>query len=305
MQKLNGSQSEGVLAETAYAKLNFSLKIKGRRADGYHELESLVGFAEFGDRVRLRPASGFTVRTTGPFAEQISGVNLVAAVGQHLLSTYGDSHFGLVDIEKCLPVAAGLGGGSADAGALVRLFERHFKITLQDEEIAALGPLFGADVPVCVRSKPCLMRGIGADIHEMAGALPPMGLLLVNPGVPVSTAAVFEAMNAPALDDDGEREQVELAVPSFTALSDLLDYMKEHPNDMTEAACSLAPEIEQVLGALEALPACLMARMAGSGASCFGVFETPDAARQASDALRASEPGWWIVATAPVGSLWE
>ncbi len=281
------------LKETAPAKVNLSLRIRGRRAgDGYHELSSLVGFASAADQLFLNPGPGFNIKVVGPFWQSIVGDNLVYNVGRALMQEYQMQDFGDLVLQKNLPVAAGLGGGSADAGAFIRLFARVAGVSFSQEDIKSFGARFGADVPVCVLSKPAMMYGIG-DVLEPVERFPSLGILLVNPGVSVSTGVVFESLAAPEITRGFAHQEGALA---FASGDELVAYMQKEPNDLTLPAQKLAPEIETVLHTLKALQGCSIARLSGSGATCFGLFEDENSAQQAAQFLQAKHRGWWVSA---------
>lgn len=292
------SHSE-IFEEIAFAKVNLSLEILARRADGYHELTSLVGFAAIGDRLRLECGPGFELVVDGPFAGAIEGENLLAHVAHSLMDDYGIDNLGVLTLEKLLPVAAGLGGGSADAAALVRLFERVFAVKFSLEDLSGMGRSFGADVPVCVRSQAAIMRGIGEIVHPCQRFPAHVGILLVNPNVPLATAQVFGQLHLSSLSashhgvDHGDQRDV----LSFSALDEVLAYMKQRPNDLTPPAIALAPVIDDCLKVLEDLPGARIARLSGSGATCFALFETAELAEQAGLLLGQQQPGWWIVSS--------
>ena len=277
----------------APAKVNLSLRIWGRRAgDGYHELSSLVGFANIGDRLFLKPGPGFNMKVVGPFSQSIVGENLVYKVGQALMQEYGIKDLGDLVLEKNLPVAAGLGGGSADAGAFIRLLARVGGISFSQNDIMKFGQRFGADVPVCVSSKPVMMHGIG-DVLKPLEHFPSLGVLLVNPGVSVSTGTVFQHLAVPEISDDWVEEE---GAQAFASGDELIVYMQDQPNDLTLPALKIAPEIETVLNTLEALQGCSIARLSGSGATCYGLFEDEKRARQAGELCQEKYQEWWVCA---------
>lgn len=292
-----------VISETAWAKINLSLSVLGKRDDGYHELESLVVFANVGDKLTLEPGGGFQLNVIGSEAGAIVGENLVERVGRDLLAKILDASsaysaapeiIGTVTLDKMLPVAAGVGGGSADAAALIRLIEKQMpeEAGLYSEfDIAQFGKDYGADVPVCVASLPAMMRGIG-EIVEPVKSLPEMGVLLVNPRVGVSTGAVFTALDAGRYE---VLENVDEVLPvSFSNIAEVLDYMVEVPNDLLAPALKVAPIIGDVLETLDCLKGCLISRLSGSGATCFGLFETEAEAHVAGALLKSQEPHWWV-----------
>ena len=288
--------------ETGWAKINLTLEILGKRPDGYHELSSLVVFAALGDRLHLTPGSGFSLEVTGPYADAIEGENLIEKVARTLKERHGAKNIGSVLLEKLLPVASGVGGGSADAGAFLRLYQRFSGVSFSQADVQGFGRIFGADVPVCTWSRPVLMGGIGEEMAPLC-SLPDMALLLVNPGVAVSTRAVFDELGAPLLDQ--AQSPPSLKAPVFSDFEDVVAYMQGHGNDLTVPAMGLAPVIGDVLGALSGLPGCALARLSGSGATCFGVFPGLEMAAQAALTLKKMQPAWWLAPAAvrPVGSF--
>jgi 4-diphosphocytidyl-2-C-methyl-D-erythritol kinase len=274
--------------ELAPAKVNLALHVTGRRADGYHLLDSLVAFARVGDRLEAEPAPGLSLTLAGPFAAALgAGADNSVLAAAALLRPPGRG--AALRLVKVLPVASGLGGGSADAAAALRLLAR-----LWDRPLPAAGAVLslGADVPVCLAGRPARMRGIGEDLSPVT--LPPFWLALVNPGVPVSTPAVFAALvpkTNPALPDP----------PSFPDAAALFAWLAAARNDLEPPARVLAPPIEEALSALKAQPGCALARMSGSGATCFGLFATEAPALAAMSALRAARPNWWVAAAPALG----
>lgn len=275
-------------AEFAPAKINLSLHVTGRRADGYHLLDSLVIFADIGDRVHLAPAPALLLSVTGPRAAGVPGDarNLVWKAA----ALMGAEARGVaITLEKHLPAAAGIGGGSSDAAATLRGLARLWGVALPPAaEVLALG----ADVPVCLAPGPLRMRGIGAEVTP-APALPKLGLVLVNPGVEVPTAAVFAALarrDGPPMPE---------ALPNWPDAPALAAWLASQRNDLEPPARALAPEIGATLAALAQTPGCLLARMSGSGATCFGLYASRAAAERAARALSQVQPGWWVAAGAP------
>ncbi len=259
------------MQELARAKVNLSLHVLGRRADGMHLLDSIVVFPEIGDVVRLTDG-GFTI--SGPFGSALSTTdNLVLKTGA-LMGRPSGYH-----LEKNLPVASGIGGGSADAAAVVRLLFRG--------ELPDMLPL-GADIPACVISRPLRMQGVGEHLTRLP-PLPGFSMVLANSGAAVSTAAVFNALknidNPPAPD-----------LPAWLELPALFSYLAALRNDLQDAAISLCPDISLVLRALSDQPDCALARMSGSGGTCFGLFETLAQAKQAAQVIKRQNPDWWVVA---------
>ncbi|GAB4229038.1 MAG: 4-(cytidine 5'-diphospho)-2-C-methyl-D-erythritol kinase [Kiloniellaceae bacterium] len=281
----------GEITEQAWAKINLNLQITGRRPDGYHELESLVVFAEVGDILTLSRLEGHEVELSidGPKAGPLLGEsdNLVLRAARGLARACGSGAGAAMTLTKNLPVASGIGGGSADAAAALRGLSRLWSLELPPAEMAALALTLGADVPVCLDSRPVVMSGIG-EVLEPVPALPPLWFVLVNPGVAVSTAQVFAGR-------EGAFARVrEPRLPPL-ALTALIDWLAARPNDLEAPARRLAPAVDGVLSALAEVPDCLLARMSGSGATCFGLFEDEAAARRAAEALALRNPDWWVV----------
>ena len=264
----------------APAKINLCLHVTGQRPDGYHLLDSLVGFASVGDVVEIFAAGPAGLTISGPEAGGLraDAGNLVAKAAA---AFWRDGPLKL-HLEKHLPLASGLGGGSADAAACYRGI-----VALQGagEDAAALLAL-GADVPICATSRPARIRGIG-EVMEFC-ALPPLSLLLVNPRVEVSTQAVFKLL---------ARKDNSALSPLPSDLSDgetLIRWLAEQRNDLELPARKIASVVGYVLAALRNLPFCALARMSGSGASCFGIFGSASEAEVAATRLRLNHPDWWI-----------
>jgi len=277
------------LADRAPAKINLTLRIVGRRADGYHELESLVAFADIGDRLTLLPGPETSLDVKGPFAAPSGPIesNLVLQAVAKLRAAVHDLKSGSFALEKQLPVAAGIGGGSSDAAAALRLLAKVNGIAVDDPRLAAAALAVGADVPVCLDPRARIMRGVG-EILSGPFDLPRVSVLLVNPRVPTATKDVFAAFDAshstsPPLDDP-PRE-------------DLIGYLHWHGNDLTAAAIACVPVIGDVLDTLAALPGAQLARMSGSGSTCFALFASKDAAPVAAHKLAEARPDWWIAQT--------
>jgi 4-diphosphocytidyl-2-C-methyl-D-erythritol kinase len=286
---LTQASPDGV-AEAAPAKLNLYLHVVGRRPDGYHLLDSLVAFTEYGDVVRAAPASGLTLRLDGPFAPALAGEgeNLALKAAQALQGRCGAAGAAL-GLTKNLPVAAGLGGGSADAAAVLRALVRLWGADPGEAALIDIARGLGADVPVCVRRSPAYFGGVGDELAP-AQHLPAAGLVLVNPRIPLPTAKVFAArrgaFSAPARLSETPRDVAGLA-----------RLLGQRRNDLEPAAIELVPAVATVLAALAASPGCRLARMAGSGATCFGLYDDAAAAERARPWLAAREPAWWSAAT--------
>ena len=278
----------------APAKINLYLHVTGRRDDGYHLLESLIAFAGVEDVVEVEPGPdrGLELTVAGPFADELAGSagagagNIVLRAARALARVAGREPDASMRLVKNLPVAAGLGGGSADAGAALRALAALWEVRLPDEELAALALGLGADVPACLAGRPVLVSGIGETLRP-APALPPVHLLLVNPSVALATADVFAAFEART-----RASPPPLTDPPADAAA-LAARLAERRNDLEDAARRLAPAIDAALGWLGGRSGCLLARMSGSGATCFGLFADPEAARVAEEETRIAHPGWW------------
>lgn len=269
------------VTEPAPAKVNLALHITGQRADGYHLLDSLVVFTKLGDVLRGAAGQGVSLTVTGPEAAGLygEGDNLVLRAAR-LMQADGIS----LELEKHLPVASGIGGGSSDAAAALRLFARQVGRPVPDDVLS-----LGADVPVCMNAAPCRMRGIGEAVSGIP-PLPPMAMVLVNPRVGVSTPAVFRALarkDNPPMPDD---------LPRWPDFAGFVAWLSAQRNDLQAPACADVPVIAEVIAALQGSGAAL-ARMSGSGATCFGLFPDLAGAKQAAATLTHAQPGWWVRAT--------
>jgi 4-diphosphocytidyl-2-C-methyl-D-erythritol kinase len=284
-------------AARAPAKINLTLRILGRRSDGYHALESLVVFADVADDVTLMPGDelGLTVRGEGAVDCGPVGENLVITAARSLRERAADLRTGHFTLTKRLPVAAGVGGGSSDAAAVLRLLARANGIALTDARLRSAAQATGADVPVCLDPVARMMRGIG-EVLSAPLRLPVLPAVLVNPRVPVATKAVFAALHAKTPPDEPDFGQDE-ALDGIDARA-LLAYLKANGNDLEPAAVAVAPVVGAVIAALRAADACQLARMSGSGGTCFGLFETAASAVAAAEALKRAHPDWWVEATA-------
>lgn len=265
-----------MLTEIARAKLNLALHVRARRPDGYHELETLFAFVEFGDVLRVAPAEAPGFHVTGPFAGALAGEgdNLVTRAAARFADTFGGGAHA-IELEKHLPVASGVGGGSADAAATLRALARLHDVALDDSRLFEIADGLGSDVPACLLGKTALGKGRGEQLEAVPG-MPGTAVLLVNPGVAVSTADVFRRWDGL---DRGPLGPDPLA----------------GRNDLEAPARAIAPVIGEVLEALTAQDGVTLARMSGSGATCFALFE--DAEACAAAAPRIARPGWWCVQT--------
>jgi 4-diphosphocytidyl-2-C-methyl-D-erythritol kinase len=281
------------MAVTAFApaKVNLYLHVTGRRDDGYHLLDSLVAFVDIGDCLRAEQATSLSLTVDGPEAADLAAVgddNLVLRAARLLAGRAGVTAGAALYLEKHLPVAAGLGGGSSDAATALLALKRLWRISLDDEALCALGARLGADVPACLYRRAVWVGGIGERL-EPAGPLPDAGILLVNPRTALPTAAVFAARCGPFGD-------VGRFGPMPHDPAALARALMRCRNDLTEAAIGLVPEIAAMLGRLGRLPGSLLARMSGAGASCFALFADRAAAEEARKVVAAAEPRWWCAA---------
>jgi len=274
------SGAESGLAGFAPAKINLALHVTGRRADGLHELDSLVAFADVGDRLTAKPALTSSLTVTGPMAAgvPVDGRNLVlkAAKWMDVPAAF--------ELEKNLPAAAGIGGGSSDAAAALRLLA-----DLSNQPIPGGAEALGADVPVCLLARGARMQGIGEVIEPVA--LPPLPCVLVNPGVDVPTAEVFSTL------DRRDYPPMDKVIPRFEAVKDTAQWLARQRNDLEAPAIRRAPVVQTVLSRLAACDGVLLVRMSGSGATCFALFSSRDAARAAAVQLSGENPRWWVADT--------
>lgn len=269
--------------EPAPAKVNLYLHIRGQRADGYHLLESLAVFPPIGDRIWAEPGDGLSLSMAGPFGDilPIDADNLVLRAASELARANGFRAGAALRLDKHLPVASGIGGGSSDAAATLRVLSRVWDIEVPQD----IAPQLGADVPVCMRPRAQFMAGIGEELHP-APALPPAWIVLVNPMQSVPTGPVFAGL---------ERKENPAAAPApaLDGFDDLIRWLAAQRNDLQEPAIVLCPEIQTVIEALSAAP---LARMSGSGATCFALLPTQDAADALAEAVRQDHPAWWVAA---------
>lgn len=287
------------LATRAPAKINLSLRVLGRRADGYHELDSLVAFAGVGDALALRPKEPAGLEISGPFAAGLSAApdNLVLKAEQALRAEIAGLRSGRFHLVKRLPVASGIGGGSADAAAALRLLARLNGLPPTHPALLAAAGRVGADVPVCLEARARVMAGIGERLGPPL-RLPRLFALLVNPGVAVETAAVFRALGLqPGQDYADAACTAGPDAPAATTPAALIAALSEIGNDLEAPARKVAPMVATVLAELAALPGCRLARMSGSGATCFALFDDCRASAAAGKMLTRRQPDWWVKAT--------
>lgn len=296
---MSGSASPVRLAP---AKVNLCLHVVGRRDDGYHLLESLVCFVGLGDWLEVEPGPGLSLHIDGPFAGSLgagednlvlrAAARLQAAIGA---GTAGRSPGAAIRLDKRLPVASGVGGGSSDAAAALKLLQGLWRARIDPEALESLALALGADVPVCLRAPaPMWMAGVGERLTE-APSLPPFWLTLANPGVGVPTGQVFSGLSR-------RDNPPPIAPPDrFASVDALVNWLAGTRNDLGAPAEAVAPLISETLRAIEGAPGCRLARMSGSGATCFGVFERREQAVEASATLRRAAPQWWVAAAPVLG----
>jgi 4-diphosphocytidyl-2-C-methyl-D-erythritol kinase len=286
---------DGSTVVLAPAKLNLALHATGRRPDGYHLLDSLVAFTRFGDRLTITPADEDSFVMSGPFAAglQADDTNLVIRARDALRQAFGHQAPAAIALEKNLPVASGVGGGSSDAAAVLKGLRDVWKLDASDADLARIGLTLGADLPMCLAAKPLLARGIGDEITPVPGTAS-LGIVLVNPGVAVSTADVFAALAS------ADNEPLP-PLPRTLDFHGLCNWLETTRNDLEAPARRIRPEISGALAALRKGGA-HFARMSGSGATCFGLFESGNVAKRAATTIRERRPGWFVAATRNIPS---
>jgi 4-diphosphocytidyl-2-C-methyl-D-erythritol kinase len=285
------------LVEDARAKVNLTLRVVGRRFDGYHDLESVVVFADCADRLSLAPGANLDLKTTGPLADACGNAadNLVFKAAQLLGDRVPELKLGEFTLDKVLPVAAGIGGGSADAAAALRLLARANNLVIDDISLIDVARLTGADVPVCLSSRACVMTGVGETLLPLA--LPKMPCVLVNPRVPVATRDVFAALglrNGDLLVGASDVMRAAAWPEPGGSLEDWVEALAAGSNDLEAPALRVQPVIGEVLSALSATNGAWLARMSGSGATCFAIYENTAEAQRAAQKIQIDHPQWWV-----------
>ncbi|WP_275196557.1 4-(cytidine 5'-diphospho)-2-C-methyl-D-erythritol kinase [Bradyrhizobium sp. CSA207] len=285
------------LVEEGRAKVNLSLRVVGRRTDGYHDLESVVAFADCADRLTLEPGGELKLTATGPLAAACGDTadNLVFKAAKLLAEAVPNLKLGAFALDKVLPVAAGIGGGSADAAAALRLLARLNNLSLDDPRLQKVALATGADVPVCLLSRACDMTGVGEQLLPLA--LPSMPCVMANPRVPVATKDVFQALGL----RNGELLVGATSVFGAAAwpeegasIADWVEVLETVANDLEAPAMRIEPVIGGVLEALRDSAGVKLARMSGSGATCFAIFGAPAETHAAAEKIRRDHPGWWV-----------
>jgi 4-diphosphocytidyl-2-C-methyl-D-erythritol kinase len=286
-----------MLIEEGRAKVNLTLRVVGRRVDGYHELESVVAFADCADRLSLSPGSTLDLTMSGPLAEACGETadNLVLKAAHLLGDRVPGLKTGHFTLDKVLPVAAGIGGGSADAAAALRLLAQANGLTVGDARLIEVAQLTGADVPVCLGSRACVMTGVGDALLPLS--LPELPCVLVNPRVPVATRDVFNALglrNGELLVGAADVIRAMAWPEQGASVDDWVEVLAASSNDLEAPAMRLQPVIGEVIAALNATDGAWLARMSGSGATCFAIFETAAEAQAAAQKLQLDHPQWWV-----------
>ncbi|AZO55929.1 MULTISPECIES: 4-(cytidine 5'-diphospho)-2-C-methyl-D-erythritol kinase [unclassified Mesorhizobium] len=282
---------------TAPAKINLALHVTGRRPDGYHLIESLAVFTRFGDRIEIAPAEADDFIASGRYAADVplDGGNLVLKARDALrqAAVLRSTPPVTIRLEKNLPVASGVGGGSSDAAAVLRGLAESWGLDIDSAELARIGLSLGADVPMCLAAKPLVARGIGDDL-SMVPDFSALGLVLVNPGTPVSTAEIFAALS--------RRDNEPLPpLPRSIDFHSLRNWLEVTRNDLEKPALAMQPAIGRALSWLDKAGSGF-SRMSGSGATCFGLFETSNVAKRAAAEIRGRQPDWFVAATRSMAS---
>lgn len=282
--------ADPVVEVFAPAKVNLYLHVVGKRADGFHLLDSLIAFAGIGDTVAARPADDLSLTIDGPFAPGLTTGedNLVLRAARALHELTGTKAGAVLHLTKRLPPASGIGGGSADAAATLKVLLQLWNVAPAEDELMALALRLGADVPMCLAGRTAFASGVG-EVLDPTPTLPACWLVLANPGIPVATPAVFKVRTGPFSNPAPFAEKPRDA-------AHLAALLRERGNDLAAPAIAIAPAIGEVLHALETTPGCLLARMSGSGATCFGLYALEAEAEAAADRLRIGHEGWWTAA---------
>jgi len=280
----------GGISIHAPAKINLYLNVIDRRFDGYHEIDSLVGFTAHGDLIQAKQHDKLYFQINGPFGSslQVNDDNLIVRAARALVketSYAGGAH---ITLKKNLPVASGVGGGSADAAATLKALNLLWKTGLADEELVALGLKLGADIPVCILSKTARMSGIGERVSKVEN-LPSLGVLLINPRIPISTFKVFQMHRG--------NFSSKTKLQSIGDTEALYEFLASQKNDLQDLAIQITPEIGEVLDTLSAEPDCRLVRLSGSGATCFGLFDNETSAKASGRSISKNYPNWWVQPT--------
>ena len=278
-------------AHMARAKINLFLHVGARRDDGFHPLQSLAIFTAFSDQLAVEEAEALSLSIEGPFAAALTdGDNLVLKAARALAAHAGRGAGAKITLTKNLPVASGMGGGSADAAAALRALAALWKLDPGENVLCEIAKDLGSDIPVCVQSAPAFMEGRG-EILTPVSSIPRLPILLVNPGVAVPTKDVFANLK--------DRRGADMALPSgrFNDLADVLRFLESTGNDLEAPALGLQPAIGEVLSSLRSVPGALFTRMSGSGATCFALMPDDGGCARAAATLKEKHPGWWVQPT--------
>ena len=280
------SSNHRTIAGVANAKINLTLHVTGKLPNGFHEIDSLVVFTSFGDTLELEPAEGFSLSTQGPYSKALPhpSENIILSA-LRLLEERGTGF--RINLEKSIPVSAGLGGGSVNAALALRLASDYLKYPLPADtrKITSIG----SDLPVCLTGKPSMVSGLGEKIAVL-GSFPEFPLLLVNPNKPVQTQDVYKGLTK-------VNNSSQTPFPALGNKNDIISWIREQRNDLEPPALQLCPEIKDILSRLQDQEGCLVARMSGSGGTCFGIFQTAEQVSVAAKAIKQLEPGWWVQPT--------
>ena len=293
----NAESSAHALVDDGRAKVNLTLRVVGRRVDGYHDLESVVAFADCADRLSLTAGPELLLATTGPMAQACGepADNLVLKATRLLGQRVPGLKVGSFTLEKVLPVAAGIGGGSADAAAALRLLARANGLSIDDSRLLEVARLTGADVPVCLASRACVMTGVGETLLPLT--LPKLPCVLVNPRVPVATRDVFEALglrNGELLVGATDVFQAVAWPEEGASVEEWVEALAAGTNDLEAPATRIEPVIGEVISALNATNGAWLARMSGSGATCYAIYENTAEAKRAAQKIQLDHPQWWV-----------
>lgn len=274
----------------APAKVNLILHVGDSRADGYHELQSIMAFADIGDDLTVARGEGLSLAVEGPFADALKGEadNIVLKAARALAARAGLAANAKITLVKNLPVSSGLGGGSTDAAAALRGLCKLWQVNLIEADLQAMAMSLGSDVPVCLKGRPCWVEGIGEKLNVIP-IFPTLHVVLANPAVAVSTAQAYRTLKV--------RSGIAREHPAtFRDANALIGFLETANNDLEEPASAIAPVVLDVLAAFCAEESTLLARMSGSGATCFGLYGSPEAARETAVRIAAEHPGWWVKA---------
>ena len=274
----------------APAKINLYLNIIGQRVNDYHELDSLIAFAAHGDQIEVKKCDHFKLEASGPFSETLPPINenLVIKAAKELARGTNYEGGACIKLIKNLPVSSGVGGGSADAAATLKALNDLWETNLQNKDLMVMALRLGADVPACMLSKTARMSGIGDKLSKVSG-LPNCGILLVNPGIPISTVNVFQLF-------EGDFSN-QVKIPKIENSEAFFDFLSNQKNDLQDAAIKIAPIIKEVLNILTDDPNCRLARLSGSGGTCFGLYEDEATALFTAESMFGHFPDWWIQPT--------